>query len=94
MCPCPYIPVPSAPTSLTPCVCGQTYASFMRCFGFILLNYKIWTVQSVKGVSVKTVQLYAVVFVTRLMSILRHSGYLPYGAACVAVWSRANHSMP
>lgn len=55
-----------------------TYASFMRCFGFILLNYKIWTVQSVKGVSVKTVQLYAVVFITRLMSILRHSGYLPY----------------
>jgi ER lumen protein retaining receptor len=55
-----------------------TYASFMRCFGFILLNYKIWTVHSVKGVSAKTVELYAVVFLTRLLSILRHSGYLPY----------------
>lgn len=50
----------------------------MRCFGFAILNYKVWSSKSVKGISAKTVQLYAVVFVARLVSIMRHSGYLPY----------------
>jgi hypothetical protein len=50
----------------------------MRCFGFLLLNYKIWLGRSVKGVSAKTIQLYLVVFLTRLLSILRHQGYLPF----------------
>ncbi len=31
-----------------------------------------------KGVSAKSMQLYAVVFITRLLSILRHQGYLPF----------------
>lgn len=55
-----------------------TYASFMRCFGFGLLNFKMWTSQTAKGVSVKSLQLYVFVFVARLASILRHQGYLPF----------------
>mmetsp|Transcript_6335 Transcript_6335/g.9555 ORF Transcript_6335/g.9555 Transcript_6335/m.9555 type:complete len:296 (-) Transcript_6335:175-1062(-) len=55
-----------------------TYASFMRCFGFALLNYKMLTGKTAKGVSVKTLELYGVVFLCRLMSILRHQGYLPF----------------
>lgn len=56
----------------------QTYASLMRCFGFALLNYKIWTAKSVSGVSVKTMELYLVSFIMRLLSIFRHQGYLPF----------------
>lgn len=50
----------------------------MRCFGFGLLNYRMWTTRSVKGVSAKTLELYAITFVVRLLSILRHQGYLPF----------------
>jgi ER lumen protein retaining receptor len=56
----------------------QTYAAFMRCFGFGLLNYKMWSSKSSKGVSMKTMQIYILVFVFRLISILRHQGYLPF----------------
>ena len=56
----------------------QTYASFMRCFGFAVLNFKMWTSKSAKGVSVKTLELYALTFIVRLLSILRHQGYLPF----------------
>ncbi len=55
-----------------------TYASFMRLFGLALLNYGVWTNRTVKGISVKTLQVYAIVFVCRLLSILRHQGYLPF----------------
>ncbi|RYH15161.1 hypothetical protein EON65_32230 [archaeon] len=50
----------------------------MKAFGFGLLNYKIWTAKSVSGVSVKTLELYAVTFFVRLLSIMRHQGYLPF----------------
>ncbi len=50
----------------------------MRCFGFGLLNYKLWTANSVKGISAKSMELYAIVFLTRLLSIMRHQGYLPF----------------
>ena len=50
----------------------------MKCFGFGLLNYKIWTTGSVKGVSFKTMQLFFLTFAARLISILRHQGYLPF----------------
>lgn len=50
----------------------------MRCFGFGLLNYKMWTARTASGVSVKTLQLYALTFFARLLSILRHQGYLPF----------------
>lgn len=53
---------------------SQTYASFLRCFGFALLNYKMLTAKTVKGVSAKSLELYIVVFVCRLLSILRHQG--------------------
>ena len=55
-----------------------TYSSFMRCFGLLLINYRMWGFMSAKGISVKTLELYAVVFITRLLSIMRHQGYLPY----------------
>ena len=50
----------------------------MRCFGFGLLNFKMWTSKSAKGVSLKTLELYALTFLVRLLSIMRHQGYLPY----------------
>lgn len=50
----------------------------MRCFGLGLLNYKMWTNKSASGVSIKTLELYALTFLARLLSILRHQGYLPY----------------
>ena len=50
----------------------------MRCFGLGLLNYKMFSTKTAKGVSVKTLELYGLVFFTRLLSILRHQGYLPY----------------
>eukprot|EP01041_Mallomonas_annulata_P008184 gene8184-16827_t len=55
-----------------------TYASFMRCFAFGVLNFKMWSGMSGKGVSLKTLQLYAIVFIVRLLSIMRHQGYLPF----------------
>jgi hypothetical protein len=50
----------------------------MRCFGLCLLNYKIWSTNSVKGISVKSFEAYAIVFSMRLLSIFRHQGYLPF----------------
>lgn len=48
----------------------------MRCFGFALLNYKMLTAKTAKGVSAKSLELYIVVFVCRLLSILRHQGII------------------
>ena len=56
----------------------QTYSSFMRCFGFGLLNFKMWSSWSSKGISIKTLQLYILTFTVRLFSIMRHQGYLPF----------------
>ena len=50
----------------------------MRCFGFGLLNYGMWSNRTAKGISIKTLQAYIVVFIARLLSILRHQGYLPF----------------
>jgi len=55
-----------------------TLSSILRCFGMIVMNMKMWGDNTASGLSVKTLQLYAVVFFTRLMSIVRHQGYLPY----------------
>lgn len=49
----------------------------MRCFGFGLLIYGMFH-RTAKGISIKTLQAYIVVFVARLLSILRHQGYLPF----------------
>jgi hypothetical protein len=50
----------------------------MRCFGFGLLNFRMWSSKSAKGVSLKTLELYALTFLVRLLSIMRHQGYLPF----------------
>jgi|Transcript_29073 hypothetical protein len=55
-----------------------TYASLTRCFGITLLVAKMQTSQSAAGLSAKTLHCYAVVFASRLVSIMRHEGYLPY----------------
>lgn len=55
-----------------------TYSSFMKCFAFGLLLYKMTSARSAKGVSVKTIESYLLVFVFRLFAISRHQGYLPY----------------
>merc|ERR1711871_1745541 len=55
-----------------------TFAALWRCFGFGLLNYKVWTGMNVRSISMKTLVLYSVCFTFRLLSILRHQGYLPF----------------
>jgi hypothetical protein len=55
-----------------------TFAALWRCFGLGVLNFKIWSSKSAKSVSVKTLELYAFVFIARLLSIMRHQGYLPF----------------
>jgi hypothetical protein len=56
----------------------MTYGAMARMFGFGILNLKTWKSQRATGVSIKTLQLYALVFFFRLTSIIRHEGYLPY----------------
>lgn len=56
----------------------MTYGAMSRMFGFGILNVKTFTSKRATGVSIKTLQLYALVFFFRLTSILRHEGYLPY----------------
>jgi ER lumen protein retaining receptor len=56
----------------------QTLGSFVRAFGFIFLIFKAFSQRSVAGLSLKTLELYAFVFLFRLSSILRYQGYLPY----------------
>ncbi len=56
----------------------MTYAALTRCFGFVLLNARIFIKGHAKSVSLKTLQLYAVVFTMRLLSVSSHDGYLPY----------------
>jgi ER lumen protein retaining receptor len=50
----------------------------MRCFGFGILTFKMFSGGNAKGVSAKSLQLYALVFLSRLCAIMRHQGYLPY----------------
>jgi ER lumen protein retaining receptor len=56
----------------------MTYGAMARMFGFGILNVKTWKSQRATGVSIKTLQLYCLVFFFRLTSIMRHEGYLPY----------------
>ena len=60
------------------CECSQTFGAFLRCFGLALLNHKMYSSRSAKGVSLKSLELYALVFFFRLLSIMRHQGYLPF----------------
>lgn len=56
----------------------MTYGALSRMFGFGILNVKTFKSQRATGVSIKTLQLYCIVFLFRLTSIIRHEGYLPY----------------
>eukprot|EP00540_Astrosyne_radiata_P018128 CAMPEP_0116869968 /NCGR_PEP_ID=MMETSP0418-20121206/28043_1 /TAXON_ID=1158023 /ORGANISM="Astrosyne radiata, Strain 13vi08-1A" /LENGTH=371 /DNA_ID=CAMNT_0004506101 /DNA_START=223 /DNA_END=1339 /DNA_ORIENTATION=- len=56
----------------------MTYGAMSRMFGFGILNVKTFKSQRASGVSIKTLQLYCLVFFFRLTSIIRHEGYLPY----------------
>uniref|UniRef100_A0A7S2H0H3 ER lumen protein-retaining receptor n=1 Tax=Helicotheca tamesis TaxID=374047 RepID=A0A7S2H0H3_9STRA len=56
----------------------MTYGAMARMFGFGILNVKTFTSKRATGVSIKTLQLYSMVFFFRLTSIIRHEGYLPY----------------
>jgi len=56
----------------------MTYGAMSRMFGFGILNVKTFKSQRATGVSIKTLQLYCIVFFFRLTSIIRHEGYLPY----------------
>jgi hypothetical protein len=56
----------------------MTYGAMARMFGFGILNLKTFKSKRATGVSIKTLQLYCLVFAFRLTSITRHEGYLPY----------------
>jgi len=56
----------------------MTYGAMSRMFGFGILNVKTFMSKRATGVSIKTLQLYSLVFFFRLTSIIRHEGYLPY----------------
>eukprot|EP00752_Nemacystus_decipiens_P002556 g2397.t1 len=56
----------------------MTYASLTRGFGFAVLLGLMLTKKHARGVSMKSLQLYTVVFASRLVSVMQHEGYLPY----------------
>jgi len=58
-----------------------TFGSFVRAFAFGILIYKGLVQKSVAGLSLKTLELYAVVFVFRMSSVLRYQGYLPFDSS-------------
>jgi len=49
----------------------------VQCLGFAILYQKVQRQKSVAGVSKKTLELYRVVFVVRLMCTCTHGGYIP-----------------
>lgn len=55
-----------------------TLGSLITTFGFTILFGKLSRSKSFDGVSLKSLQLYALVFACRLSSILVYEGYLPY----------------
>lgn len=58
-----------------------TLGAITRTFAFFILFMKMLTEKTVDGVSGKTLYLYAIVFISRLTSILRFEGYLPYDSS-------------
>jgi len=61
-----------------PVLLPQTYASLTRGFAFAVLLGLMVVKKHARGVSMKSLQLYIVVFASRLVSVLQHEGYLPY----------------
>lgn len=58
-----------------------TLGAIVRLFGFIILMIKFQTQRNCAGISLKTLELYALVFAARLSSILFYEGYLPYDSS-------------
>jgi len=56
----------------------MTVASLISMFAFLMVFVNIAAVRSAAGVSVKMVELYTIVIIARLCSILPFEGYLPY----------------
>lgn len=58
-----------------------TFGSCIRAFAFGILIYKAMSQKSVAGLSLKTLELYALTFFFRLNSVLRFQGYLPFDSS-------------
>jgi len=58
-----------------------TLGAMTRMFGFMFLAVKFHSEQSCAGVSLKTLENYALVFLARLSSIMFYEGYLPYDSS-------------
>lgn len=56
----------------------MTLGSVLSAFSFSLLLVKTFTTKSISGMSLKTLQGFALVFAARLSSILVYEGYLPF----------------
>lgn len=56
----------------------MTLGSLLTTFSFGLLSFKAFSTRNVAGISLKTLQAFAIVFVARLSSILFYEGYLPF----------------
>jgi hypothetical protein len=54
-----------------------TLSAAVQCLGFALLRMKIRKQNNSVGISSRTLRLYAVMYVARLISTLQYSGYLP-----------------
>lgn len=54
-----------------------TLGSVIQCLGLCLNLLKVHTQRSANGISVKSLQLYALVYISRLSATLFHDGYLP-----------------
>ncbi|KAK8795996.1 hypothetical protein WA171_003960 [Blastocystis sp. BT1] len=58
-----------------------TLASMTSAFGFILVLIKCYFSKSVAGISIKSMQCYAIVYALRLVAIMNSKAYLPYDAS-------------
>lgn len=59
----------------------MTLGSLIRLDGFVILFYYVKTTPSSNSVSMKTLELYILVFIGRLSSILFYEGYLPFDSS-------------
>ncbi|KAL4453414.1 hypothetical protein ABPG74_017621 [Tetrahymena malaccensis] len=57
-----------------------TLSSLVQTFGFVLLVWKVYRSRSISGLSRNTLVCYFVCILSRLFSIMRYEGYLPYDA--------------
>lgn len=55
-----------------------TLSSLLSMFSFLMVAFKIEMCRSVKGVSLKMMESYIIIFVARLFAIIPFEGYLPF----------------